>query len=381
MKLTHLKASRYRSLNHVEIDLGSLNVLIGVNASGKSNVLDALRFLSEGARGKDFSGSVDGRGGMPHLAWKGEPADEVEIVTRYEDGPRRFEWTVALELLNYGFRVREKLEDHSGQWPRTLLEAKGGEARWTSAQVKGNDKFKLTLGPTACALIAACADESFPARAVGDFVQRWGFFDPSPPLLRRASDIADAKELNTTGRNLAARLYVLQQGTESERKTFEKIVAATKQILGVPEAIEFRVSDADQRVYFMQKEPSLTYRVHQVGASSGTLRMLALMTALLGEQSTSLVGIEEPENHIHPSALKEFAGYLREASKKVQIVVTTHSPLLLDCLPEPREVAVVRRTDDGTVVEREQNPEAVDKALEASGFGLGEFYETKGFGG
>ncbi|WP_437604319.1 AAA family ATPase [Sorangium sp. So ce590] len=101
---------------------------------------------------------------------------------------------------------------------------------------------------------------------------------------------------------------------------------------------------------------------------------------LFGEADASLVGVEEPENHVHPSALRAFAEYLRDASERAQILVTTHSPLLLDCLPKPEEVAVVRRTPDGTTIEREQHPEAVDAALDASGFGLGEFYETKGFG-
>ena len=151
-------------------------------------------------------------------------------------------------------------------------------------------------------------------------------------------------------------------------------------MLGVPDEITIRRSEFDGRVYFLQSESGLQYNVHQIGASSGTLRMLALMTALFGETNTSLVGVEEPENHVHPAALKAFAEYLRDASERAQIIVTTHSPLLLDCLPKPKEIAIVRRTADGTRIEREKNPEAVDQALEASGFGLGEFYETKGFG-
>ena len=120
----------------------------------------------------------------------------------------------------------------------------------------------------------------------------------------------------------------------------------------------------------------------QIGVSSGTLRMLALMTALFGEAGTNLVGIEEPENHIHPTALASFAEYLLKARDRVQILVTTHSPLLLDCLNEPEAVCVVRHTDQlGTRVTREKNADAVRQALEVSGFGLGEFYETKGFGG
>jgi len=110
--------------------------------------------------------------------------------------------------------------------------------------------------------------------------------------------------------------------------------------------------------------------------------MLALMTALFGEAGSNLIGIEEPENHVHPTALKGFAEYLLKAKDRVQILVTTHSPLLLDFLDKPEAVYVVRHTDQaGTLVSRESNAQAVRKALEESGFSLGEFYQTKGFGG
>jgi predicted ATP-dependent endonuclease of OLD family len=106
------------------------------------------------------------------------------------------------------------------------------------------------------------------------------------------------------------------------------------------------------------------------------------MTALFGEAGNNLIGIEEPENHIHPTALAAFADYLLKARDRVQILVTTHSPLLLDLLDDPGAVCIVRHSDsDGTRVIRESKVDDVRQALEESGFGLGEFYETKGFGG
>lgn len=379
MKLIRLEASYYRSLKDVGMTFEPLNLLIGANASGKSNVLDALRLLSEGIRAKDFSESVADRGGIIHLAWKGEGANQIRLVTRYEHQDKQYEWTVGLRRQPGGFSTWEWLHElHVGSPPTQLLDATSGKVEWWSEQAKDNT-VKLLLPPTTCALAAACADESFRARAIGEFIQRWGFFDPSPPLLRRASNAADAERLDAHGRNLAARLYALQQAPDGI-KTVKRIVTAVRRVLGVPDEITLRLSEYDGRAYFVQSESGLAYDVHQIGASSGTLRMLALMTALFGETDTSLVGIEEPENNIHPAALKAFAEYLRDATERVQIVVTTHSPLLLDCLPKPKEIAIVRRTGEGTKIEREQNPEAVDQALEDSGFGLGEFYETKGFG-
>jgi predicted ATPase len=312
-----------------------------------------------------------------HLAWKGDFAQAVTIETQYQhDKNTRFKWSVRLKRAQHTASLTERVEqiNQTGR-VTTLLEAENGKIWWISPQAK-NGKLKSMLGPTACGLGNAASDENFPARALAQFVGRWSFFDPSPAYLRRAAAVEDDQQLSPSGSNLAARLYALKEAGDGR---FERILRATQRVLGVPDKIDFRVSD-EGRVHFVQLEPALTFSVHQVGASSGTLRMLALMTALYGEDEATLVGIEEPENHVHPKALNAFAEYLRDASQRVQLVITTHSPLLLDCLAKPDEVVIVRRTPDGTRAERIPDPKAVDEALEASGFGLGEFFETTGFG-
>lgn len=388
MKLLSLKGSRYRSLRDESIRLTDLNLFIGTNASGKSTILDALRFLHEGVQERDFRLPVSSRGGIVHLAWKGEEARQVRLTVGLQENHREFEWSVELSKDGYAFTVQEELYE----LPSThLLRSAKGKGWWLGKKEDGDgrmERVSLAQTPTACALAAAAANESFPARTVAQFVSRWGFFDPNPFVLRRGWSGFDSSRFDYVGRNLAERLYAIR---ESSSETFEQIVSATQSVLGLPTAIELRrsraheedqVEDVDDRVYFVQREPGLRYPVHQVGASSGTLRILALMTALFGETDSNLIGIEEPENHVHPTALKAFAEYLLKARHRVQILVTTHSPLLLDFLNEPGAVCVVRHSDqDGTRVSSENNAEAVRQALEASGFGLGEFYETKGFGG
>ena len=71
MKLSKLKASSYRSLRDESIEFKDLNLFIGPNASGKSTILDALHFLQEGIQDRDFREAVASRGGISHLAWKG----------------------------------------------------------------------------------------------------------------------------------------------------------------------------------------------------------------------------------------------------------------------------------------------------------------------
>ena len=376
MKLTRLEAKRYRSLRDVSVEVGGLNVFIGANASGKSAVLDALRFLQEGVRARDFDAPLFSRGGILNLAWKGEAANHIDLSVGLEDDEgTAYEWSVRLfKWDGYGFHVEENVTVFPlDAPPNQLLNAEAGEGWWWSG---GEGKrVSLKQAPTSCSLAAAAADASFPAREVAEFVARWGFYDPNPFLLRRDWTGLDSGRFDPHGRNFGETLHRL---SVSSPETLEKVRSATEAIVGLPSVIEPR--ESEESFYFAQRERGLEYPVHQMSVSSGTLRMLALMTALLGEPETNLVGIEEPENYVHPTALSAFVEYMLEAQERVQLMVTTHSPLLLDFLDEPSTVSVVRRSEQGTAVLREENPDGVRRALEESGFGLGEYHETKGFG-
>jgi len=380
MKLDRLRVENYRSLRDIDLKLQPLNLLIGTNASGKSNILDALRFLAQGAQEKDFARAVGSRGNVVQLAWKGAEAEFVSLRAHFIEGLERYDWSVRVDRQGFEYDLSEDLrvakEDAP---PAQLLHSQQGTGWWWSG-IKKEEVNLLLPQPTGCALSAASVDESFPGRRVLECVNRWGFFDPSPAFLRKATfpDEEEGPRLDSIGRNLAGRLFAIN---EASPEVFRRIVSATNDVLGVPETIELRRQDYDGRIYFVQTEAGLNYPVHQLQASSGTLRMLALMTALLGEDDMTLVGIEEPENYVHPNALEAFARYLLLAKDRVQIIITTHSPLLLNFLSAPEAVCIVRRGDRGTEVEREPDPAAVRKALDASGFGLGEFYESKGFGG
>ena len=373
MKLLCLKAKNYRSLRDVSIGLEGFNVFIGANASGKSTILDALRFLHEGVHARDFEGAVFSRGGILNLAWKGEEAHQIDLaVTLQEDG-ERIEWSVQITRQGFQFHVAERVERFPPQSPPSvLLEADRGDGWWWSGST--NERVELKQSSTACALAAASADANFPARDIANFVRRWGFFDPNPFLLRRDWSGLESSRFDHYGRNLAETLHALAPDVR------ERIRSATHDIVGLPTEIETR--ETEDRFYFVQEEEDLEYPVHQMGVSSGTLRMLALMTALHGEPGANLLGIEEPENYVHPSALSAFVDYLRDTRERVQFMVTTHSPLLLDLLDDPAVVCVVQRQGgQGTAVSRQSNADGIRRALDESGFSLGEYYQTKGFGG
>ena len=232
----------------------------------------------------------------------------------------------------------------------------------------------LSQSPTSCALAAAAADASFPAHQLARFIARWGFFDPNPFVLRRDWNSIGPVRLDHFGGNLGQTLFGLDEATRQD------ILEATRAIVGMPNAIEPRSAEDESRFYFVQQEEGLQYPVRQMNLSSGTLRVLALMTALHTSSEAKLIGIEEPENYVHPGALSAFVEYLGSVGENIQLVITTHSPLVLDALGDPNVVRVVRRDPQrGTIVEA-GDAEGVRKALDASGFGLGEYYQTRGFG-
>lgn len=376
MKLSTLTIKNYRSIRDATIELGDLAVFIGANATGKSAILDALRFLSESVRARDFRGPMFSRGGMLNLAWKGQEAGQIELTVTFEDGDRRYEWNVRLVRQQSDFYAAERVYEIFTEQPRAeLLNVENG---WGSLWSSGKgEQVNFLQGETVCALSAAtAADASFPGRQIAEFVGRWGFFDPSPFLLRRDWNLPDSGGFDPYGRNLGETLYALERLSP---EIFNRVVDATRSIVGLPDGIEPR--ESEDRFYFVQREPGLQFTVNQMGVSSGTLRVLALMTALYGHPETTLVGIEEPENYIHPLALFNFVQHIAGAQGHHQMLLTTHSPLLLDYLDDPAVVNVVKRHETrGTMVIPEPNPEGVRKALEVSGYSLGQHHETKGFG-
>ena len=374
MRLSRISVRNFRSLRDVSVDLNDLNLFIGANASGKSAILDALRFLSEAIKTRSFRIAANSRGGILNMEWKGQGSNEIEL-TAVLAGKRTFEWNVRLiRKSRHDFDVQERVRDMTpGNPPSQLLEADRGKGWWWSREE--GEVVNLLQEPTLCALAAASADATFPAREVAEYVSKWGFFDPSPFLLRRDWSLPEQDSLDVYGRNLGETLYSLPENT------LDHVVQATRSVVGLPTRVEPRMTEDQERFYFVQHEPGLIHTVHQMGVSSGTLRMLALMTALYGQTGTALIGIEEPENYIHPSALYAFAEHLVRAKESVEVLITTHSPLMLDLLDDPSAVIAVKRDDVlGTVVQTEDNPEGVRKALEISGFGLGQYHETKGFG-
>ena len=375
MKLLSLDVTNFRSLRRATVEFGDLSIFIGANASGKSSILDALRFLHEAVMSGSFERPVASRGSIWNLAWKGELATYVRLEASLADKEGDIlRWEVQLDVGDRGtFHVDEVVTQHSrGRLPRDLLKVNRGVGMWNGEEIDFGIQIRHA-NTMACTLAYASANENFGGRALADFVRTWGFFDPNPYLLRRDWAALEDSDLDHYGRNLAATLHRLGPDT------VERIVRITQDILGLPTAVE--IVESDDRYVLRQTEEGLRFQVNQMGVSSGTLRVLALMTAIYGDDGLRLVGIEEPENYVHPGALSALMEVLALERERHQVMITTHSPLVLSYLGDPGVVNVVSRSSEwGTKVMRERDPHGVRRALEASGFSLGEYHQSRGFG-
>ena len=180
-----------------------------------------------------FAVPVFSRGGIVHLAWKGEEAQQIELAVRLENNGKTYEWSIRLVREGFEFHSEEDVEETpSGSPPIRLLESERGEGWWWSGEEGERVHFKQR--PTSCALAAASVDTSFPARAIAEFVNRWGFFDPNPFLLRRDWGSLESDRFDPYGRNLGETLYAL---SISSPETLERIRSATQSIVGLPSSI------------------------------------------------------------------------------------------------------------------------------------------------
>src|SRR5262249_36429372 len=231
---------------------------------------------------------------------------------------------------------------------------------------------RLSLEPTACALSAAGKNEGFPGRAIYEFIRTWVFADPNPGFLKYPSAPDRPAHLEFFGRNLAARLQVIK---DSDPSAFDRIRGIVGDITGV-ELTQLDVRDLDDgRVALSVGEQGLKYRVNQPSISNGILRVLALAVALSGTDRARLFAVEEPENYVHPTALESLVDLLISASESSQILITTHSPLVLNSFGSmPEAVYVVNGpSGQGTTLEHGGTAGDILRALKESGFSLGDF--------
>lgn len=352
----------------IGIALGSLNVLIGPNASGKSNLVEILGLLASLPR--DLQKAIREGGGSAEWLWKGglKPPGTAEVAV-VASGYGKAVLHYRLKLALQGSRLailEEVLEDLSH--PDAVLVPKRSPV---------TEVDLVFVQPSVLEQIRDPID--YPG--LTDFALRlhrirlyrgWNLGRDSS--IRRPQ-LADLPEdfLMEDGSNLALVLNDLENRPGVKRLLLEKLQRFYQGV----ENFTTKVQGGTVQIFF--HEEGLSQPVSAARLSDGTLHYLCLLAILCHPSPPPLICIEEPEVGLHPDIIPEIAKLLLEASQRTQLVVTTHSEMLVSALSEvPEAIIVCERGNNGTQLRRLE-PEKLKEWLES--YTLGELWSMGEIGG
>jgi predicted ATPase len=353
----------YRSLRDVTWNPGKLNLVIGPNASGKSNLLRALALLQDSAApGKRLSAEIKGEGGMGAILWDGRTerlrwilqTEPIEIrgalIPGLQPPVKPFGYSLDLERLGPtgGFFVASERLDPNGSGGKRYIDHATFQVLERSPDSRAEEE-SVDMEQTLLAVSVAPSTDP----AVAGFrkaLSSWTIFHDV--RVDRGSKIREAvvsrleKQLDPDGQNLISVLHTLYS---THREFKSDVDRAMKAAFGEDfEELTFPPA-ADQRVQLRLRWRSLENAQSAADLSDGTLRFLFLVAALANPEPGRLVAIDEPEVGLHPSMLAVVADLALQASERTQVILSTHSPQLLDAFGgEPVTTTVVQSKDGET---------------------------------
>lgn len=348
-RIEYLKVRNFRALHEVEFkDLTPLTVLLGPNGSGKSTVFDVFAFLAECFE-LGLRRAWDKRGRARELKTRGADGPiSIEIRYREPDYP----------LITYHLAVDERggVPIVTAEWlrwkrgshgqPFRFLDYHEGQGRAVSGALPDAQDRRVEVPLKSPDLLAVNALGQFAEHprvaALRDFITGWYVSYLSTDSARGQPEAGPQERLTKSGDNLANVIQFLAErhGTQLER-IFEVLRRRVPRIERV-----LAETMLDGRLLLQIKDAPFNQPVLARFASDGTLKLLAYLVLLYDPAPPPFVGIEEPENFLHPRLLPELAEECRAATERTQLMVTTHSPFFLNAL-RPEEVRVWWRNEQG----------------------------------
>jgi len=367
--IRELHIKNFLSLKDVILSLGKLNVLVGPNASGKSNVVRALRFLSAFVKGELH---LQGFETFKNIVFKLDEDLSIEISVIMETNGKKTVYQ--LEILRDSYREVITINEQQ------ILYHEGIKGIYGYVN---KDRVQKTSTPPPCdyfnkrldcsALKTPPRDAIPEVKKLSKILKSISVYSFIPSAIRGIADIRSDPVLGYHGNNIARVLLHLYL---EDRRRFQVIESVLKSL--VPRVNEIVPHIKETKIHLWLREEGFEDPIPAELVSDGTLRLLALILAL--HLDSSLVALEEPENCIHPHLLQALVDLTRKAP--CQVIITTHSPYLLDHV-KIDEVFVVERRDLETIIIKLSNHrdiERVKKLLEEGGT-LGEAWYSGIFGG
>ena len=376
-RIEYLRVRNYRALHDLEMKkLAPLTVLLGPNGSGKSTVFDVFAFLSE-----CFTSGL-------RRAWD-KRGRFKELRTRGADGPIVLEFKYRekskLPVITYRLAIDEGTKgpyvaEEWLQWKRgsrgrpfRFLAFKQGSGEVITGDLPDDRDERIPETLESNELLAVNTLGQFAKHprvsALRRFITDWHLSYLSADNTRGVPEAGPQERLTSTGNNLP---NVVQYLKEQHPERLEGILQRLSQRVPRLEKVEAEIL-ADGRLLLQIKDAPFERPILSKFASDGTLKMLAYLTLLYDPVPPQLIGVEEPENHLHPRLLGGLAEECRTASAASQILVTTHSPFYVDALRAEELWVLYRDVDGYTQARRAYDMPGVKEFME-EGASLGDLW-------
>jgi predicted ATPase len=334
-RIERIGVKGYRRLQDINLEMRDLMVMIGANGSGKTSFLDLLSLLSASAKG-NLNDALSHRGGLSQILTRGKAKQLTISVSEKE-----MRYQVLLDLENLSYTIDQE------SLSKVCLNSKGD----LLSLIDSNDFDIFYLDPylgeisphwqydykeTALSQVPKTYQESEKFRKMLASCTYYGAIDVSEKSpIRLTQVMRPAKLPGSKGEDLIPCLYDLRENDRDRFEIIENIISAAFpdfEYLSFPP-----VAAGTMSMTWKDKNFSQPLYIHEL--SEGTLRFLWLVTLLQSQHLSTITLIDEPEVSLHPELLRHLVYCLREASKRTQLVIATHSDRLIRFL-EPKEVMI-----------------------------------------
>lgn len=376
MKIKQLDIKGVRSLKDVSWQPGDLNVVIGQNGAGKSNLLRVFELIAASAQGR-LSKHIQAAGGMGAIVWDGVASS---ILIRLVFEQLKHEYEIGLSRIGKSSSYRVQSESltgsefriRNGQVSTKHIERIDGQDFYRYLPFEQLEKKEVSPEETLLSVPFPVNPDITMFR--GDLNQIAVYHDlnvgqDSP--IRQSAIARFEKRVDPDGKNLVPVLHTLY----SEDREFKRdIDSAMRAAFGDDyEELVFPPA-ADQRVQLRVRWRTLQREQSAADLSDGTLRFLLLLTVLTAPDPPMLIAIDEPETGLHPAMYPIIAEFAVEAASRTQLVFTTHSPQFLDAFTENKPTTTVATWENGETSLHTLEGAALDYWLKD--YSLGALFES-----
>lgn len=387
MRIERLSVKNYRALQEIHLsELTPLTVLLGPNGSGKTTIFDVLSFLSE-CFTDGLPRAWDRRGRFRELRTRG-CTGPIVFELQYREDPRESSATYHLEIdetprgepaVTVEWLKWRRVGPNEPGAPYKILSYRNGRGWVISGKrpAQVDKKVPQPLESPATLAVSTLGQLQNNQRVVAlrRFISNWYISYLSAGDARGQPEAGAHEHLSKSGDNLA---NVIQFLKERHPKLLDRIFETLRR--RVPRIEHVRSEETqDGRLLLLIKDAPFADPILARFASDGTLKMLAYLVVLLDPEPPPFIGIEEPENYLHPRLLPELGEECRKATERSQLLITTHSPFFLDAV-RADEVRILHRDERGfTQVTRASDIRGINEFI-AHGASLGKLWLESQFG-